>query len=282
MHGLYRLKAYWLMIHPYPVVMVLSFATILAIATARNSVDLDRLIRTIATLFFSQAIVGITNDYHDQDFDERAQPFKPLVSGLVTPDEARALVVLAFFLMLVFALSLGPVFLVLALLGTLTGLAYNFGLKQTRFSWLPYLLGFVVLLAAVWIGIERFDARELYLLPSGLLLLFGVHLAHALPDIESDSSLGIGGLAVVVGKRASLVIAWGALVSGQLLSLGTAILLGSEMVLVLTTFVACFLLVSLTIALYWRYPTNHTLRLNFRLVALSSVILAAGWLVALK
>ena len=91
---------YWLMIHPFPVMMVVTLATVLAVATAREATDLSRLIRAIATLFCSQVVVGISNDLHDRVLDAQAQPWKPLARGVVTPNEARTLIALAFALML--------------------------------------------------------------------------------------------------------------------------------------------------------------------------------------
>src|SRR5450756_173709 len=156
-----RVKGYWLMIHPFPVMMVVTLATVLALATARETTDLSRLVRAIAALFFSQIVVGISNDLHDRALDAQAQPWKPLARGIVTPNEARALIALAFVLMLAFAATLGPVIVLLALLGTFAGILYNFWLRDTAFSWFPYVLGFVVLPLFVWVSMARFDARQL-------------------------------------------------------------------------------------------------------------------------
>src|SRR5512135_3040237 len=121
-----RVQGYWLMIHPFPVMMVVTLATVLAVATAREATDWTRLARAIATLFFSQVVVGISNDYHDRLLDVEGQPWKPLARGIVTPNEARGLIGLAFVLMLGFAGSLGPLVILLALLGTFAGILYNF------------------------------------------------------------------------------------------------------------------------------------------------------------
>ena len=277
-----RLQGYWLMIHPFPVMMVVTLATVLAVATAREATDVSRLVRAIAALFFSQVVVGISNDLHDHVLDTQGQPWKPLARGIVTPNEARALIALAFALMLVFAISLGPVIVLLTLLGTFAGILYNFWLRGTPFSWLPYVLGFVTLPIFVWVSMERFDARQLVLVPIGLPLLVGVHLAQTLPDTETDRALGVRGFAVTLGRARGVLIVWSALIGAQALALLTALALDSNLEIVLLAVGASFALVAVSIALYHRAPTSATLRGVFRLVAPSAVILVAGWLAALK
>jgi 4-hydroxybenzoate polyprenyltransferase len=276
-----RVKGYWLMIHPFPVMMVVTLATVLALATARETTDLSRLVRAIAALFFSQVVVGISNDFHDRALDAQGQPWKPLARGIVTPNEARALIALASVLMLAFAASFGPVVVLLALLGTFAGILYNFWLRDTAFSWFPYVLGFVTLPLFVWVSMERFDPRQFLLVPLGLPLLVGVHLAQTLPDTETDLALGVRGFAVTLGRARGVIVVWSALIGAQMLALVSALLLGSNLQIVLSATGASFALVAASIALYHRAPTSATLRVIFRLVAPSAVILVAGWLAAL-
>ncbi len=270
------------MIHPFPVMMVVTLATVLAVATARESTDLSRLVRAIAALFFSQVVVGISNDLHDRTLDAQAQPWKPLARGVVTPNEARALIVAAFALMLVFVISLGPIILLLALLGTFAGVLYNFWLRGTPFSWFPYVLGFIILPIFVWASMARFDARQLILVPIGLPLLVGVHLAQTLPDTETDRALGMRGFAVTLGRTRGSLVVWSALIGAQMLTLVTALALDSNLEIVLLAVGASCALVAASIALYHARPTSATLRVVFRLVAPSAVILVAGWLAALQ
>ena len=270
------------MIHPFPVMMVVTLAAVLAVATSRESTDLSRLVRALATLFFSQVVVGISNDYHDRLLDAQGQPWKPLARGIVTPNEARALIALAFVLMLALSISLGPVIVLLALLGTFAGIMYNFWLRDTPFSWFPYVLGFVTLPVAVWASMARFDARQLLLVPIGLPLLVGVHLAQTLPDTETDIALGVRGFAVTLGRARGVLIVWSALIGAQLIALVTALILDSNLEIVLLAVGVSFALVAASIALYHSRPTSATLRVIFRLVAPSAVILVAGWLAGLK
>ena len=276
-----RLQGYWLMIHPFPVMMVVALTTILAIATARDALDWSRLVRAIAALFFSQVVVGISNDYHDRLLDTQGQTWKPLARGVVTPNEARALIAIAFISMLAFGISLGPIVFLLVLLGTFAGLLYNFWLRDTPFSWFPYVLGFVTLPIAVWVAMEHFDARQFVLVPIGLPLLFGVHLAQTLPDTETDLALGVRGFAVTLGRARGIIVVWSAMVGAQIVALVSAILLRLNLEIVGAAVTISLGFVATSIWLYHRQPTSTTLRTVFRLIAPSAVILIAGWLIAL-
>jgi 4-hydroxybenzoate polyprenyltransferase len=277
-----RLQAYWLMIHPFPVMMVVTLATVLAVATAREATDLSRLARAIATLFFSQVVVGMSNDYHDRLLDAEGQPWKPLARGIVTPNEARVLIGSAFVLMLGFSASLGPLLVLLALLGTFAGILYNFWLRGTPLSWFPYVFGFVVLPISVWVSIEHFDIRQLVLVPIALPLLVGVHLAQTLPDVDTDLALGVRGFAVTLGRGRGVLAVWSTLIGAQLIALVSAWALDSNTQIVLVTVSASFALVAASIGLYHLRPSSATLRMIFRLVAPSAVLLVGGWLAALR
>lgn len=277
-----RLYSYWLLIHPFPVTMVVAFATLLAVATARATLDPSRLVRAILTLFFSQAVVGISNDYHDRTLDFQGQPQKPLANGSVAPKEAMALIVIAFLLMLALAFSIGPIVLALALAGTMAGLLYNLVLRGTPFSWFPYVLGFTILPVAVWVAMERFDPRQLALIPIGIPLLIGVHLAQTLPDIESDLRVGIRGLSVSLGRERAVIVCWSAFLAAEIIALGSGILMQSNLPSIAAATILSVVLVATSVVRYRRDQSSATLRGNFRLTASSAVMLTAGWLFALR
>ncbi|MBI5034211.1 MAG: UbiA family prenyltransferase [Chloroflexi bacterium] len=276
-----RLQAYWLMIHPFPVMMVVALATILAIATARDALDLSRLARAIGALFFSQVVVGTSNDLHDRVLDAQGQPWKPIVRGIVTPNEARVNIAVAFVLMLVFGISLGWIALLLVLLGTLAGQLYNYWLRDTPFSWLPYVIGFITLPIYVWIVMQRFDARQFVLVPIGLPLLFGVHLAQTLPDTETDIAVGVRGFAVTLGRTRGVIVVWSTMIGAQIVTLVSAIVLQLNLEIVGAAVAISLALVVASMWLYHRQPTSNTLRVVFHLIAPSAVVLIAGWLMAL-
>jgi len=184
-------------------------------------------------------------------------------------------------LMLAFAISLGPLALLLVLLGTFVGLLYDFWLRDTPFSWLPYVLGFIVLPIYVWVAMERFDARQLALAPIGMALVLGVHLAQTLPDTETDVAVGVRGLAVALGRARGARVVWSAMLGAQMLAVMTALMLRMNLPIIGAAIGVSFGFVVASVVVYHRNPTSATLRVVFRPITLSAVILVAGWLIAL-
>jgi 4-hydroxybenzoate polyprenyltransferase len=154
-----------------------------------------------------QAFTGWSNDYIDADLDKSlGRETKPVVrdqlqkSDLVIPMIAS--------LVVVFPTS----FLAGGLIGGLAHLVavasafvYNRYLCRTSFSWLPYAVSF----GAFPLFIAQTTSRD-FCPTTGLFVicaLIGVviHLLNALPDIEIDRKAGLGGVAVSLGKRNSLV-----------------------------------------------------------------------------
>ncbi len=276
-----RLHAFWLLTHPFPITMVVALALILGIASARENLDGARFTRALVTLFLSQAHVGMTNDYLDRELDARAQPFKPLARGAVQPSEARIVIIAAFALMLAFALTLGPVGFLLAMLGTLAGQIYNFWLRGTPFSWLAYLMGFAVLPFFVWDAVQNFSLVYLILFPIGALLVVAVHLAQTLPDVETDRALGVFGLAATLGRERAALVMWLALVTAHALALLTTYYLRSNLQILFVAMVGSLALIAASALIYYARRTAASAQIVFRLVAPSALILVAGWLASM-
>jgi 4-hydroxybenzoate polyprenyltransferase len=89
----------------------------------------------------------------------------------------------------------------------LSALVYNFWLSRTVWSWLPYVVSF----ALMTVFIAQASSPSLW--PTWpvicLSVLVGViaHLFNAIPDIGIDRRMSLGGLAVSLGKRKSVVVA---------------------------------------------------------------------------
>ncbi len=262
--------------------MVLSLAIILALASARADLDMARLTRALVTLFLSQAHVGMTNDYLDRALDAQAQTWKPIARGLVKPNEARALIIASFALMFIFALTLGPLGFALAMLGTLAGQIYNFRLRGTRYSWVAYVMGFAVLPFFIWDAVNAFSFERLLIIPVGIPLIFAAHLAQTLPDVESDRALGVFGFAASLGRERAAVLLWLMLCAAHTLAFGTAYWLNSNLQTLFVVMLASAALVAVSMFIYYARRTPQSLRIVFRLVSPSALILVAGWLAALR
>jgi len=100
-----------------------------------------------------QAGIGAANDVVDAPRDAGHKPGKPIPAGLVSQALARRVVVVAFAVGLsLAALSGGAAAVALAIVGVAIGLAYDFRLKGTAWSWLPFAVGIPVLPVFSWIG----------------------------------------------------------------------------------------------------------------------------------
>lgn len=166
-----------------------------------------------------QLSVGWSNDAFDARLDARVgRAEKPSVAGLVSVrllwTSAIAALVVSCALSWSAAGAVGGSFHVLSLAMAWT---YNLALSRTVWSWVPYAVAFGAVPPFLTFGLDGQSP------PAWTVAVFGIvgvsaHLANALPDVESDRSAGVGGLAVRLGARASSMVCW------VLLAVGTSIL----------------------------------------------------------
>ncbi len=159
-------------------------------------------------IFLGQLIVGWTNDLYDfRDDLKHNRISKPLVSGVLKPNELKR----AIFILLPIAVIvnlLGPLGLKagsISILGIGIGVAYNFYLKPTALSPIPYALAFALLPAALVISTNR--TPPLWLLWAGGLLGLSAHFANVLKDFSEDKASGIQSLPITLGRIPSRLVA---------------------------------------------------------------------------
>jgi 4-hydroxybenzoate polyprenyltransferase len=172
-------------------------------------------------VLLGQLIVGWTNDLHDYEDDlKHNRVAKPLVSGLITPNQLRSAIVsvtpLAVLVNLFGPLGLkgGAVYL----LGIGFGLAYNFYFKYTALSPLPYVIAFAALPASIVLAVD--ENPPLWMMAAGSMLGVAAHIANVLKDFEEDGQSGIRSFPRIIGERASRI-------SIAILLLATTVLLNS-------------------------------------------------------
>ena len=172
-------------------------------------------------VLLGQLIVGWTNDLHDYEDDlKHNRVAKPLVSGLITPNQLRSAIVsvtpLAVLVNLFGPLGLkgGAVYL----LGIGFGLAYNFYFKYTALSPLPYVIAFAALPASIVLAVD--ENPPLWMMAAGSMLGVAAHIANVLKDFEEDGQSGICSFPRIIGERASRI-------SIAILLLATTVLLNS-------------------------------------------------------
>ena len=171
------------------------------------------------TVLVGQLSVGWSNDAFDAAVDARAGRLrKPTVQNVVS---ARALWIAAS-IALVCAIALswlvaGPVGGSFHVFAIAMGWLYTVALVRTSWSWLPYALAFGAMPFFLSLGLDG------ELPPTWTVLAFATvavsgHLANALPDLDSDRAAGLGGLAVRLSERRSVLLCW------VLLAVGTAVI----------------------------------------------------------
>lgn len=157
-----------------------------------------------ATVFTGQLIVGWTNDYRDYSDDMlHNRQNKPLISGQITLKFLGRAIYVASFVLLALT-SFGPLtgrFGIAHLLAVASAVAYNFKLKATAISFLPYAFSFG-LLPVIILGASGQES-QLWMFSVGALFGLGVHLANVFKDLENDRASGIYGLPQILGTNKS-------------------------------------------------------------------------------
>lgn len=276
----WRIRGYGRLIHPFPVAMNAVAAVAFAMLAVRGWPGGRAVIVIVAAIVGSQATVGVVNDLRDRDLDAVTKPTKPLVAGRVTVRGAIALGVMTLAVALGAGLALGRVSLLFVIAMTAAGLAYDLWLKRTTASFLPYILGLPLLPLWAWTSVRDAPPRLWLTYPLGVLVGFGLHLANALPDAETDASFGVRGIVQVVGVRNSVLLSLGSFAAtlAVVTALTAARRDGATIVLIS---VAAVLLLGAAVSAVVR-PTVRTLQRNWGVLIGCGIAIAAAWLRALS
>jgi 4-hydroxybenzoate polyprenyltransferase len=177
------------------------------------------LLGVFAAVLTGQLSVGWSNDAFDARLDSLAERRdKPTVAGAVSSRMLWWVAALAatasVALSVLVAGWIGGGFHVL---GVLMGWTYNILLSRTIWSWLPYAIAFGSLPPFLTFGLDG-TAPPVWLVAVFAIIGVSAHLANALTDVDSDASLGIGGVVGRLGAGRAAVLGW------VLLGAGTAIL----------------------------------------------------------
>lgn len=197
--------------HFGPTVAVTAFTGLLAAGAGRGAGT----VWTVAAVLAGQLSVGWSNDWVDRERDRRVdRAGKPLVEGSIAD---RTLVQAA---MAALAAALGLSLLsgvpAAAAHAAAVGLAwsYNFGLKSTPLSPLPYAGAFALLPMFVTLAPPGRALPPLWAVVAGGLLGAGAHFTNTLADTVDDATTGVRGLPQRLGPRTSIVVAAGLLAAG--------------------------------------------------------------------
>jgi protoheme IX farnesyltransferase len=179
--------------HPEPTIAVTVIAALLAWGVGHPPTGVVTVTLTVAT---SQLATGWLNDALDAPRDAHAgRADKPAANGEVSrPTIGRAALLAALATPLIAATGAPAPAVLLATLGLLSALLYDWPLKSTAFSVLPYAISFGALPAFIVSALPGAPAPPAWLVTAGALLGAGAHFANALPDLDADARTGVRGL----------------------------------------------------------------------------------------
>lgn len=197
-----------LLTHPERLAFLLVGVSAFALLASWPHLAWTTLVLLIAAHGAMQVSIATLNDYCDRRLDALSKPKKPLVRGLVRPQEALVMGLLMIPLMLGLLLFLPSPLLALlvSLIYLVLGQAYNVKLKSTPWSGVVVALALPLLPVYAWVGVGRSSPVIFWMVPIGFLLGVAIHLANALPDVESDRAGGAQTLAVALGVKRSFLL----------------------------------------------------------------------------
>jgi 4-hydroxybenzoate polyprenyltransferase len=259
-----RLRALALSTHPGPGAAVTVIAVLLAIA---GGLEPWRIVLVGVVMALDQASVGLSNDWIDADRDRAvARPDKPVARGDITARLARNVAIGTAVASILVSIPLGWPALLAHLVFLVSAWCYNAGLKNSPVSVLPYIVSFGILPAFVTLAAAPAEVAPVWTIAAGALLGAGAHFANVLPDLDDDARTGVRGLPHRLGRVASLVVTWLALLAA---AVSLAVGIGLDTVIGLVGLAAAMVIAITGLVLgLRRTPT----RVPFRLVILAALI----------
>jgi 4-hydroxybenzoate polyprenyltransferase len=265
------------LVHPFPSTLdAVAAATVALIAGAGASVA----VRLALGMLGLQFAIGAANDLADASRDRVGRPDKPIPAGLVNPHHAVAVLLVASFAGLWAAGSVGVAALVVGTVGLADGLIYDFRLKGTAISWVPFALGVGLLPVYAWFGAAGVLPPIFWgIVPLAFVAGATLALANSLADLERDLLAGAASVATALGRGRALV--------GSAFTLGLlqlAVVTSSVVVGPLPASLAAELAGA---ALGWlglrsaASPNERARRLGWEVQAVGVVVMGAGWLATL-
>ncbi|GIJ07401.1 hypothetical protein Van01_06150 [Micromonospora andamanensis] len=168
----------------------------------------------VLTVAASQFTVGWTNDLLDADRDATVgRTDKPLASGALGRRTVAVAAAVAAIATVALALTTNPAAAFCAIVALVSALLYDWPLKSTAVSVLPYAISFGALPAFVVLALPGAPAPPAWLVAAAALLGAGAHFANVLPDFADDARTGVRGLPHRLGPAGSRAAAVGLLIA---------------------------------------------------------------------
>jgi protoheme IX farnesyltransferase len=200
--------------HPEPGGAVTVAMTLLAIGVGHRGWSIVGVFAAVAA---TQLAVGWVNDWLDADRDRIAgRRDKPVASGAVSHRTVGIAGLISALAIPVLGLPFGAKATICITLVGIFALLYDWPLKSTPLSVVPYLVAFGLLPAFVVVALPGHPTPPAWLVAAGALLGGGAHFANVLPDLADDAATGVRGLPHRIGATWSQVAAAGLLLAATL------------------------------------------------------------------
>ncbi|WBB48775.1 UbiA family prenyltransferase [Verrucosispora sp. WMMA2044] len=197
--------------HPEPTAAVTTVAGLLAVGVGHPPGGVVAVVLTVAA---SQFTVGWTNDLLDADRDTMVgRADKPLASGALGRRTVAVAAAVAATATVALALTTNPAAALCAVVALVSALLYDWPLKSTPISVLPYAVSFGALPAFVVLALPDAPPPPAWLVVAAALLGAGAHFANVLPDFADDARTGVRGLPHRLGATGSRAAAVGLLIA---------------------------------------------------------------------
>jgi heme o synthase len=191
--------------HPEPGAAVTVAMTVLAFGAGHRGWSIVGVCAAVAA---TQLSVGWANDWLDADRDRSTgRRDKPVASGAVSRRAVGIAAAIASLAIPFLGLPFGPAATVCITLVGVFALLYDWPLKSTALSVVPYLVAFGLLPAFVVVALPGHPAPPDWLVAAGALLGGGAHFANVLPDLADDAATGVRGLPHRIGAAGSTAAA---------------------------------------------------------------------------
>ncbi len=200
--------------HPEPGAAVTVAMTLLAVGVGHRGWGIVGVFAAVAA---TQLSVGWVNDWLDADRDRVAgRGDKPVAAGAVSRRTGGTAGLISSVAIPFLGLPFGPAATVCITLVGVFALLYDWPLKSTPLSVVPYLVAFGLLPAFVVVALPGHPAPPAWLVAAGALLGGGAHFANVLPDLADDAATGVRGLPHRLGATGSQVAAAALLLAATL------------------------------------------------------------------
>ncbi len=189
--------------HPLPAAAMTAALTAAAALSGRSGIEC---LLVAATVLSGQLTVGWVNDVVDRERDrEVGRQDKPVAMGWIDPGTVTFATACVVLLVIPLSMANGTAAGIAHLAAVLSAWSYNFALKRTALSWLPYALSFGLLPAFLsygGLGGGMHGAPPtLAMTVLAAMLGIGIHFLNTLPDLVEDNETGVRHLPLRIALR---------------------------------------------------------------------------------